>query len=117
MNRLLFFAVVCIAVGLFCVFSSGTPGVAVSANETAHLMGSDITCSQFNTTRSYVCYGGNCMSGGCGCMIRYNLIAGDTTYTTTTVPCRDNINCTATRYQLTGTPCGGGGGGGNGNGG
>lgn len=100
-----FFAVAFVAVGVFFVFSSSAPGVIVSENETQHLMGSN--CIKSTGTYSWVCYGGTCFSGGCGCLKKTNTEAGIyTDKLIVTKTCKDSTSCTVSYQEPGTTNCG-----------
>ena len=110
MNRLLtFLAVACMVLGVFLVCASSIPGVVVPDDETTNLMGSK--CYDWTPTPIYLCYGGNCMTGGCGCRRIYDTIdhGSYSPILPTEVehgagtPCQDSGECTSAYTDLGGT--------------
>lgn len=108
MNRMLFLGIVCMAAGALFVASSAIPGVVVPECETARLMGS--VCYRTTSPR-YICYGANCMSGGCGCMKVYDEGIQDSgglrNGASVNVQCKDSSLCRQTYSRLGTGGCGG----------
>ncbi len=71
---------ICALLSLACIASAAwlekapaSPGDLVASSEVEHAMGSG--CGTYGT-RTWLCYGGNCMSGGCGCVFVNQIVPG-----------------------------------------
>jgi len=68
----------------------GCAGDCVSYSEVEHAMGS---CGALGAVPVRICYGGNCMAGGCGCRMANPVIAGKYVILPAN-PCYTSIICT-----------------------
>lgn len=83
------------------VFSEPTAvGQSVSTQEANQVLGQ---CGDYGPIAVWVCYGGNCMSGGCGCVRIQQIVQGDYKIANA-VPCGTS-RCTAP-LDITNTLCG-----------
>lgn len=94
--------VVAVAVGNTVV--SRSPGTQVPDSESALVMGG--TCYRIGTsTTSYLCYGGNCSSGGCGCTSDTVISTDNGYHLNDATACDTSTQCT-TRHATSHDPCG-----------
>lgn len=82
--------------GLALLMASDLPGAIVDPREVVDLVRGK-ECQQLGEPYIQYCYGGNCQTGGCGCITQY------TTYVVQTggtpkpdIPCREDPACKAT---------------------
>ncbi|QDU36697.1 hypothetical protein Mal4_09850 [Maioricimonas rarisocia] len=71
-------------------------GQSVSMQEADQLLGQ---CGDYGRYATWVCYGGNCMSGGCGCAHIQQIVAGPHKIADAS-PCASSYYCTAPLYLL-----------------
>ncbi|QDU36695.1 hypothetical protein Mal4_09830 [Maioricimonas rarisocia] len=76
-------------------------GQSVSIQEADQLLGQ---CADYGHLATWVCYGSNCMSGGCGCARIQSLVAGDYKQYPAT-PCDTSQYCTSPQ-DITSDLCG-----------
>lgn len=85
--------VVLIAVAVSNTVVSQSPGTQVPESESALVIGGD--CYRIGTSvTSYLCYGGNCSSGGCGCTSDTRIVTPNGFNLQNATPCGNSIICT-----------------------
>jgi len=95
--------VVCATCAFGACLPSSDVGQLVSHHEVEHAMGA---CGDFDIVAANICFGGNCMAGGCGCTRINRIIDGDSTIDPA-VQCGTSIYCTAPQ-TISNNACSGG---------
>lgn len=91
--------------GAYLCFAQGGIGRIVADDEVRHVSGG-LPCYNLKNVGSPVCYGGTCMSGGCGCGTSRLQLNPEGFQPKTGSACDTSNNCTA-RQDLSTQSCGG----------
>ncbi len=94
-------SVSCIALAVWLEKAPASPGDLVASCEVEHAMGA---CGKYGVNWVGVCYGGNCMAGGCGCALQLEIIDGPWLINPAT-PCNASWICTAPETVDQTKPC------------